>query len=83
MSSGEELGLSPHAEQRTVSPLMGKIRHLLADFDNRLAARKQKLDDTVRIHRLTEEVRGGDKGCGQGSWRGYMARVVGSVGVVL
>lgn len=36
--------------------LMGKIQHLMTDFELRLAKRKKKLNDSVQLHRLIESV---------------------------
>ena len=56
LSSGEELEQLPYADQNTLQPLMGKIKQLVTDFDSRLSKRKKKLDDSVRLHRLTAAV---------------------------
>lgn len=56
LSSGEELEQLPYADQNSVQPLMGKIKQLVTDFDSRLSKRKKKLDDSVRLHRLTAAV---------------------------
>ena len=36
---------------------MGKVKQLMTDFESRLQERKRKLDDSVKLHRLTEVVR--------------------------
>jgi len=56
LSSGEELGQLADSSRVTVQPLMGKIKQLVTDFDSRLSKRKKKLDDSVRLHRLTAAV---------------------------
>ena len=56
VSSGGELEKLPYTNKNTVQPLMGKIKQLVTDFDSRLSKRKKKLDDSVRLHRLTETV---------------------------
>ena len=56
LTSGAELELTPYTDQQTVQPLMGKIKQLVNDFDSRLSKRKKKLDDSVRLHRLTAAV---------------------------
>lgn len=48
--------LLSHTNQESVQPLMGKIKQLVTDFDSRLSKRKKKLDDSVRLHRLTAAV---------------------------
>ena len=54
--SGSDLESRPHANQEAVSQLMGKVKHLMGDFDRRLSFRKKKLNDSVRLHQLTESV---------------------------
>ena len=56
LESGAELEQLPYTDQTTVGPLMGKIKQLVTDFDSRLSKRKKKLDDSVRLHRLTAAV---------------------------
>lgn len=56
LNSGTELEQTPYADQETVQSLMGKIKQLVTDFDSRLSKRKKKLDDSVRLHRLTAAV---------------------------
>ncbi len=55
--SGSELEQSTYTDRSTVNPLMGKIKQLVTEFDTKLSKRKKKLDDSVRLHRLTEAVR--------------------------
>lgn len=54
--SGSDLESHPHANQEAVTQLMGKVKHLMGDFDRRLSFRKKKLNDSVRLHQLTEAV---------------------------
>lgn len=54
--SGSDLESHPHADREAVSQLMGKVKHLMGDFDRRLSFRKKKLNDSVRLHQLTESV---------------------------
>ena len=54
--SGSDLETRPHADREAVSQLMGKVKHLMGDFDRRLSFRKKKLNDSVRLHQLTESV---------------------------
>ena len=54
--SGSSLESHPHANQEAVIQLMGKVKHLMGDFDRRLSFRKKKLNDSVRLHQLTEAV---------------------------
>ena len=56
LDSGAELEQLPYTDTNTVAPLMGKIKQLVTDFDSRLSKRKKKLDDSVRLHRLTAAV---------------------------
>lgn len=56
--SGSDLESHPHANQEAVTQLMGKVKHLMGDFDRRLSFRKKKLNDSVRLHQLTEAVSG-------------------------
>ena len=53
---GSSLESEPHANREAVSQLMGKVKHLMGDFDRRLSFRKKKLSDSVRLHQLTESV---------------------------
>jgi hypothetical protein len=53
---GSDLESHPHANQEAVTQLMGKVKHLMGDFDRRLSFRKKKLNDSVRLHQLTEAV---------------------------
>lgn len=54
--SGSSLESHPHANQEAVTQLMGKVKHLMGDFDRRLSFRKKKVNDSVRLHQLTEAV---------------------------
>ena len=54
--NGSDLESHPHANQEAVTQLMGKVKHLMGDFDRRLSFRKKKLNDSVRLHQLTESV---------------------------
>lgn len=56
LASGAELEQLPYSDQEKVAPLMGKIKQLVTDFDSRLSKRKKKLDDSVRLHKLTAAV---------------------------
>jgi hypothetical protein len=72
----------PYANRSTVQPLMGKIKQLVSDFDSRLSKRKKKLDDSVKLHRLTAAVSGW-VGEGEGrlqEGRGMPQREEGEVG---
>lgn len=54
--SGSELEQNPHTDQETVTELMGKIQTFMTDFDTKLGKRKDKLSDSVRLHKLIEKV---------------------------
>ena len=56
IKNGSELEALPHTDHPTIHWLMGKIKQLMTDFDDRLAKRKKKLDESVRLHRLIESV---------------------------
>ena len=56
IKNGGELESHPHADQQIVQQIMGKIKQLMSDFDERLGKRKKKLDESVTLHRLIESV---------------------------
>lgn len=63
LKAGTDLQQSSHTDQQSVQWLMGKIKQLMTDFDDRLGKRKKKLDDSVKLHRLTESVSVVGVGC--------------------
>ena len=57
LESGTILETLEHTDHDTISTLMGKIKQLMTDFDDRLGKRKKKIDESVQLHKLTEMVR--------------------------
>ena len=57
LQSGTILETLKHTDHDTISTLMGKIKQLMTDFDDRLGKRKKKIDESVQLHKLTEMVR--------------------------
>jgi hypothetical protein len=57
LESGTILETLKHTDHDTISTLMGKIKQLMTDFDDRLGKRKKKIDESVQLHKLTEMVR--------------------------
>ncbi|CAI8057657.1 Kalirin, partial [Geodia barretti] len=54
LQSGTILETLKHTDHDTISTLMGKIKQLMTDFDDRLGKRKKKIDESVQLHKLTE-----------------------------
>lgn len=57
LQSGTILETLKHTDHTTIHTLMGKIKQLMTDFDDRLGKRKKKIDESVQLHKLTELVR--------------------------
>ena len=57
LHSGTILETLKHTDHDTINTLMGKIKQLMTDFDDRLGKRKKKIDESVQLHKLTEMVR--------------------------
>ena len=57
LQSGTILETLKHTDHDTINTLMGKIKQLMTDFDDRLGKRKKKIDESVQLHKLTEMVR--------------------------
>lgn len=57
LESGTILETLKHTDHNTIHTLMGKIKQLMTDFDDRLGKRKKKIDESVQLHKLTEMVR--------------------------
>ena len=56
LQSGTILETLKHTDHGTINTLMGKIKQLMTDFDDRLGKRKKKIDESVQLHKLTEMV---------------------------
>ena len=56
LQSGTILETLKHTDRSTIHTLMGKIKQLMTDFDDRLGKRKKKIDESVQLHKLTEMV---------------------------
>ena len=71
LQSGTILETLKHTDHSTIHLLMGKIKQLMTDFDDRLGKRKKKIDESVQLHKLTEMVR---EGCREQNGRGEAGR---------
>ena len=57
LQSGTILETLKHTDHEKIHTLMGKIKQLMNDFDDRIGKRKKKIDESVQLHKLTEMVR--------------------------
>ena len=57
LQSGTILETLKHTDHGKINTLMGKIKQLMNDFDDRIGKRKKKIDESVQLHKLTEMVR--------------------------
>ena len=56
LQSGTILETLKHTDHEKIHTLMGKIKQLMNDFDDRIGKRKKKIDESVQLHKLTEMV---------------------------
>jgi hypothetical protein len=54
LQSGTILETLKHTDHGKINTLMGKIKQLMNDFDDRIGKRKKKIDESVQLHKLTE-----------------------------
>lgn len=54
LQSASILETQRHTDRGSINALMGKIKQLMTDFDDRLGKRKKKIDESVQLQKLTE-----------------------------